>query len=62
MGQMPSHWGTYFTVDDPDEAARKAEELGGKVFVPLYDIPEVGRFCGIESPQGVRFYVIKYVR
>jgi len=62
MGKMPPHWGTYLTVDDPDEAARKAEELGATILVPLQDIPEVGRFCCIQSPQGVMFYVIKYAR
>ena len=36
--------------------------LGAKICVPLRDIPGVGRFCGIPSPQGVMFYVIKYVR
>ena len=25
MGNFPSHWGTYFTVDDTDAAASKAE-------------------------------------
>jgi uncharacterized protein len=58
---IPPHWGTYFTVDDADEAARKAEESGGKLFVPPMDIPGIGRFCGILSPQGVRFYAIKYL-
>ncbi len=58
---IPPHWGTYFTVDDADEAARKAEELGGMIFVPPMDIPGIGRFCGILSPQGVRFYAIKYL-
>jgi hypothetical protein len=28
--------------------------------VPPRDIPGVGRFCGIVSPQGVVFYAIKY--
>jgi predicted enzyme related to lactoylglutathione lyase len=55
------HWGTYFTVDDADEAARRAVELGASLFVPLMDIPGIGRFCGIESPQGVRFYAIRYL-
>ena len=55
------HWGTYFTVDDADEAARKATELGGKLFVPPTDIPGIGRFCGIESPQGVKFSAIRYL-
>lgn len=60
MEGIPAHWGTYFTVDDADEAARLATELGGPLFVPPTDIPGVGRFCGILSPQGVRFYAIAY--
>jgi predicted enzyme related to lactoylglutathione lyase len=62
IGAMPAHWGVNFTVDDADEAARLALELGGEVHAPLHDIPDVGRFCGITSPQGVRFYVIHYTR
>jgi uncharacterized protein len=58
---IPPHWGTYFTVNDADEAAKTADSLGGTIFVPPMDIPEIGRFCGIISPQGVRFYAIKYL-
>jgi predicted enzyme related to lactoylglutathione lyase len=43
-----------------DESARLAAELGATICVPLQDIPAVGRFCGIVSPQGVMFYVIAY--
>lgn len=60
MRGVPPHWGVYFTVDDVDATAREAERLGGTLFVPLRDIPGVGRFCGIVSPQGVRFYAITY--
>ena len=62
MGDVPPHWGTYFTVNDADEAVREAVELGATICVPVQDIPGVGRFCGIMSPQGVPFYVIKYSR
>jgi predicted enzyme related to lactoylglutathione lyase len=62
MRGIPPHWGVYFTADDVDATAREALRLGGTVFVPLRDIPNVGRFCGIASPQGVRFYAITYVR
>ena len=62
MGNIPPHWGVYFTVDDADEAARVATDLGAEVFIPVQDIPGVGRFCGIISPQGVRFYAIQYTR
>lgn len=60
MGPMPPHWATYFTVDDADEAVRKAQELGGSVLMPAMDIPNVGRFAALTSPQGVMFSVIKY--
>jgi predicted enzyme related to lactoylglutathione lyase len=58
---MTPHWGTYFTVKDTDEAARVAEGLGAKLFVPPTDIPGIGRFFGILSPQGVRFFAIRYL-
>lgn len=61
MGPMPPHWGTYFTVRDVDGAAAQAKSLGGTVCVEPQDIPDVGRFAGISSPQGVMFYVIKYL-
>ena len=61
MKNMPSQWVTYFTVNDADETAKKAVELGGKVKVQPTDIPTVGRFSAIESPQGVGFLVIKYL-
>jgi predicted enzyme related to lactoylglutathione lyase len=62
MAGTPPHWATYFTVRDCDAAARQTTELGGKVCVPPQDIPDIGRFCGITSPQGVTFYVIQYGR
>ena len=60
MGGMRPHWRVNFTVNDADEAAREALALGGTISVKLHDIPEVGRFCGITSPQGVAFLVLQY--
>jgi len=62
MGPIPPHWGVYFTVTDADATARQAAELGARICVPAMDIPGVGRFCGLTSPQGVVFYVITYAR
>lgn len=62
MGPMPAHWGTYFTVDDVDATAREAVGLGAKLFVPPKDVPGVGRFCGLASPQGIPFYAVTYAR
>jgi len=60
MGNAQPNWSTYFTVSDVDATARQTVELGGSVSVPAQDIPNVGRFCGLVSPQGVMFYAIAY--
>lgn len=60
MGPMPPHWGVYFTVSDAAVAVKTAEDAGAEVFVPQQDIPGVGKFCGLLSPHGVRFYIIQY--
>ncbi len=59
-GEMPPVWGSYVTVDDVDEVAGKVEELGGKVLVEPRDIPDVGRFCVIQDPQGAFISAITY--
>ena len=59
-GEMMPAWGLYVTVDDVDETARKVEELGGKIFVPPKDIPDVGRFCVLQDPQGAYICAITY--
>jgi len=61
MKNLPPHWATFFNADDPDAAARKAADLGAQVCMPPTDIPGIGRFCVLTSPQGVTFQLIKYV-
>ena len=56
----PPNWGVYVTVDDVDATAGKAEELGGKILVPPTDIPNVGRFCVLQDPQGAVISAITY--
>jgi predicted enzyme related to lactoylglutathione lyase len=60
MGKVPSVWATYFTVNNADETAALAAKLGAKLCVPPCDIPGVGRFCGLTSPQGVVFFALEY--
>jgi uncharacterized protein len=60
IATLPPHWGVYFAVKDADEIARQAVKLGAVLCVPLEKIPDIGRFCGITSPQGVTIYVIQY--
>jgi predicted enzyme related to lactoylglutathione lyase len=60
--EMPPSWSQYITVDDVDVTAAKAKELGGKVLVEPQDIPDIGRFCVIQDPQGAWFSAITYVK
>lgn len=58
-GDTPPHWMPYFQVEDCEQIAAKAESSGATICVPPTDIPEVGRFCVINDPQGATFSVIK---
>ncbi len=58
-GPAPSHWLTYIAVDNCDATTEKATKLGGQVFVPPTDVPNVGRFSVIQDPTGAVFAVIK---
>ena len=58
---MPPMWGAYVTVDDVDLTAQTAEQLGAILLVPPRDIPNVGRFCVIQDPQGAVISAITYI-
>lgn len=58
MGDMPTAWTPYFAVEDPDETARRAEELGGRVLHPPFDLT-VGRWSLLQDSQGAMFNVIR---
>ena len=47
-----THWLNYVNVDDVDASSEKAVALGGSVLCPCTDIPQAGRFCVIQDPQG----------
>jgi len=57
----PPHWGVYVTVDDVDATAKQAEEMGAKICLPPQDIPQVGRFCVLQDPQGAMINIITYL-
>lgn len=48
----PPHFLSYVAVDDVDESARLAVELGGSLIKPPDDIPNTGRFAIIQDPTG----------
>ena len=56
----PAHWSVTFGVDDADEVAAKAGELGGKVLAPPFDAPWV-RMTILSDPAGATFIASQFV-
>ena len=56
---IPTHWLTYFMVDDCDASTAKAKSLGARTYVEPMDIPKVGRFSVVADPQGASFALFK---
>jgi uncharacterized protein len=58
-GTIPKpHFSIYIAVEDVDEAASKAFDLGATIVTPPMDIPQVGRFCEVKDPTGANFSMI----
>lgn len=56
-GDTPPHWAVYFSVEDTDDAVKRAEQAGGSVRVLPFDTP-VGRVATLIDPQGAVFSLI----
>ena len=57
--EVPASWNGYVNVEDVDQSAKRAVELGGRVLAPPHDIPNVGRFCPIADPTGACLHLFK---
>ena len=57
-GEVPTHWATYFSVDDCDATVEKATSLGASPVSGTMDVPGVGRFAWLADPLGATFAVI----
>ncbi len=55
----PAAWLQYVAVEDVDETANKAAELGGTVAYGPNDIPGVGRFAILSDPVGAALAVLQ---
>jgi uncharacterized protein len=51
---IPPSWLPYFTVENAEDAGRRAGELGARPLVPITEI-HVGRFTVLADPQGAAF-------
>jgi hypothetical protein len=52
-------WLGYFGVDDVDASVASIVADGGKVHLPAFDAPGVGRLAMVTDPQGNPFYVMR---
>jgi uncharacterized protein len=54
---VPPHWNMYVSVKSADDAAKRAQELGGTVLAPAFDVMDVGRMAVLQDPVGAVFCV-----
>lgn len=52
-------WLGYINVNDVDQSIASIERAGGKVLMPAFDIPNIGRIAMVTDPQDAAFYVMK---
>ena len=58
MGAQP-RWMGYVGVDDVDAATDRLRHLGGTVYVPPTDVPEISRFSIVADPQAATLALVK---
>lgn len=52
----PPRWNSSVSVENADETAAKAEELGGTILRPAFDLLQLSRVAVLQDPQGAIFY------
>ncbi|HBK57747.1 MAG TPA: hypothetical protein DDZ76_15905 [Xanthomonadales bacterium] len=57
-GDIPPHWSIYIQVADVDAMLERAVAAGGRINVPAFDAPGVGRIAQIADPAGAWVYLI----
>jgi predicted enzyme related to lactoylglutathione lyase len=60
MGAQP-RWTGYVGVDDVDAATARLKLLGGTVYVPPTDVPDVSRFAIVADPQAATLALVKWL-
>ncbi len=54
---VPPLWNSYVTVEDADQLAQRAAELGATVHAPAFDVLDAGRMAVLQDPQGAHVMV-----
>ena len=61
-GQEPPHWLIYYQVAGIDEAVQRAQSSGGKVYQPVFAVPDVGKSAVLADPQGAVFALFEHMQ
>lgn len=62
LAGIAPQWVSYIQVADVDAVAAKAAGAGGKVKMPPFDVPSVGRIAVLADPMGAPFCVMTPVK
>lgn len=52
---VPPHWMLYIAVDNADDSARRAKELGATIIAEPFDVMDIGRMSVVQDPTGAVF-------
>jgi uncharacterized protein len=52
---VPPHWMIYIIVDNVDASVTKAQQLGGTILAPAFDVFDAGRMAVVQDPTGATF-------
>jgi predicted enzyme related to lactoylglutathione lyase len=52
---VPPHWGSYISVANADERAKRARQLGATILAEPFDVMDVGRMAVVQDPVGAVF-------
>lgn len=58
--EFPNAWFVYLATEDVDASAERTKELGGAVYAPPFDVPNVGRLAMCADPTGAAFGLFKF--
>ena len=61
-GEMPASWTIYLAVADLDESRERAKTLGATEITPPMEVDGVGRFIGLQDPQGAYVTIMQITR
>ncbi|MFZ0213249.1 MAG: VOC family protein [Candidatus Acidiferrales bacterium] len=54
---IPPHWNLYVAVENADDDAKRAAELGGKILAAPFDVFDAGRMAVMQDPTGASFSI-----